>query len=156
MFFFSDWRVGQIRPPGQIWAISVVRNIFEKIGKGVKSGQKVFTACRRGLKVCGREINISRLVIDQLRWEAVDRHDLTPPTHFLRISNFRFQGSFHCITCVVGESASTLIAQNYTYFVPYMGQYFLPGGLIWSTLQSEKKKTFWGQKKRLIPYFQAP
>ena len=31
----------------------------------------------------------------------------------------------------------------------------LPGGLIWPTLQSEKK-TFGGQKKRLIPYFQAP
>ena len=122
--FFSDWRVDRIRPPGKIWAISVVRNIFEKIRKGVKSGQKVFTACRRGLKVCGREINMTRLVIDQLRWEAVDRHDWTQPTHFMRISNFRFQGSFHCITCVGGESASTWIAQNYTYFVLYMGQYF--------------------------------
>ena len=30
-----------------------------------------------------------------------------------------------------------------------------PGGLIQPTLQSEKK-TFGGQKKRLIPYFQAP
>ena len=123
--FFSDWRVGRKRPPGKIWAISVVRNIFEKNLKSVKSGQKVFTACRRGLKVCGREIGMSRSVIDQLRWEGVDRHDLTPPTHFMRVLNFTFLGSFHCITCVGGESASTWVAQNYPYNVPYMGRYFL-------------------------------
>ena len=98
--FFSDWRVGRKRPSSEIWAISVVRNIFEKNPKGVKSGQKVFTACRRGLKVCGREIGMSRSLIDQLRWEGVDRHDLTQPTHFMRVLNFKFLGSFHCITCV--------------------------------------------------------
>ena len=38
---------------------------------------------------------------------------------------------------------NTKIAQN------------LPGGLIWPTLQSEKK-IFGGQKKSGIPYFQAP
>ena len=65
----------------------MVRNIFEKILKGAKSGQKVFTVCRRGLEVCGRENAISRLVIDQLRWHAVDRYDLTPPTHFMKVLN---------------------------------------------------------------------
>ena len=29
--FFSDWKVGRKRSSGEIWAISVVRNIFEKI-----------------------------------------------------------------------------------------------------------------------------
>ena len=122
--FFSDWRVGRKRPSCEIWAISVVRNIFEKIRKGAKLGQKVFTACRRGLEVCGREIYMSQLVIDQLRWHAVDRHDLTPPTQFMKVWNFHFQGSFHHITCVGGESASTWIAQNYTHFMPFMKKYF--------------------------------
>ena len=31
----------------------------------VENGQKVFTACRRGLKVCGWKISMSRLIIDQ-------------------------------------------------------------------------------------------
>ena len=86
--------------------------------------EKVFTACRRGLEVCGREISMSRLVIRQLRWEAVDRHDLTPPTQFMTVFNFYFLGSFHRIKCVGGESANTWIAQNYLLFVPYMARYF--------------------------------
>ena len=59
--FFSDWRVSWFRHPGKIWAISVLRNIFEKNRKGAKSGQKVFTACRRGLKVCEQEIRPRKL-----------------------------------------------------------------------------------------------
>ena len=56
----------------------------------VENGQKVFTACRRGLEVCGRKISMSRLLIHQLRWEAVNRHDLTPPTQFMKVLNFHF------------------------------------------------------------------
>ena len=56
----------------------------------VENGQKVFTACRRRLEVCGREISMSRLLIHQLRWEAVDWHDLTPPTQFIKVLNFHF------------------------------------------------------------------
>ena len=93
--------------------------------KGAKSRQKVFTACRRGLDVCGREIGISRLVIAQLRWLRVDRHDLTPPTHFMKVSNFNFQGSFYRITCVGGKSASTWVGRNYLYIMPYMERHFL-------------------------------
>ena len=85
--------------------------------------EKVFTACRRGLEVCGREISMSRLVICQLRWEAVDRHDLTPPTQFMTVLNFYFLGSFHRIECVGCESATTWVAQNYLLFVPYKGGY---------------------------------
>ena len=123
--FFLRLKVGQNRPSGKIWAISVVRNIFEKIRKGAKLGQKVFTACRRGLEVCGREIDMSQLVIDQLRWHAVDRHDLTPPTQFMKVWNFHFQGSFHHITCVGGESASTWVAQNYPKSPFLTARYFL-------------------------------
>ena len=59
--------------------------------------------------MCGREIGMSRSVVNQLRREAVDRHDLTPPTHFMRVLNFKFQGSFHDITCVGDESVSTRV-----------------------------------------------
>ena len=97
---------------------------MKKNPKGVKSGLKVFTACRRGLKVCGWKIGMSQLVVDQLSWEAVYRHDLTPPTQFITVFNFYFLGSFHRIKCVGGESANTWIAQNYLLYVPYMARYF--------------------------------
>ena len=84
--------------------------------------EKVFTACRRGLEVYGREISMSRLVIRQLRWEAVDRLDLTPPTQFMTVLNFYFLGSFHRIECVGCESATTWVAQNYLLFVHYMAR----------------------------------
>ena len=103
--FFSDGRVDQIRPSGKIWAISVVRNIFEKIRKGPKSSKKFGAACRRGLEVCGCEIDLSQSVIDQLRWHLVDPGDKTQPTHFMRVTNSNFQGSWRRITCVGGESA---------------------------------------------------
>ena len=61
------------------------------------------------IKVCGREIGMNQLFI-----LLIDRHDLTQPTHFKRVLNFKCQGSFHCITCVGGDSASTLVAQNFT------------------------------------------
>ena len=73
--------------------------------------------------MCGREIDMSQLVIDQLRWHAVHRPDLTPPTQFIMVLNFYFLGSFHRIKCVGGESANTWIAQNYLLFVPYMARY---------------------------------
>ena len=39
----------------------------EKVKLQVENSQKVFTACRLGFKVCGRYIDMSRLIINQLR-----------------------------------------------------------------------------------------
>ena len=62
------------------------------------------------MEVCGWEIGFSRSVIDQLRWHPLDPGDKTPPTHFMRVANSNFQGSWRRITCVGGESASTWAA----------------------------------------------
>ena len=61
------------------------RNLRKKNSKNDQKCTPLFTACRRGLKVCVQEIGMKRLVIDQLRWHAVDRHDSTPPTEFTKI-----------------------------------------------------------------------
>ena len=50
-----------------------------------ENGQKVFTACRRRFEVCGRAIGMDRLIIDQLRWHAVDQHALTSPAHHMPV-----------------------------------------------------------------------
>ena len=57
----------------------------------------------------GKLVRVDQFGIDQVRWEAVDRHDLTPPTHFMKVLNFKFLGSFHSITCVGGEPGGRLL-----------------------------------------------
>ena len=67
--FFLDCRDDQIRLWDKFWAISVFYHIFEKIRKGAKSGQKVCTACKPGLKFFKKRSRISMsLKICQRAW----------------------------------------------------------------------------------------
>ena len=101
--FFSDWRVGWIRPPGEIWAISVVGNIFEKIHK-----------------------------VDNR-----STHTNFPPTHFQPTprGGENFLARFYTFMNFSKMFLTTEIAR------------ISPRGLIWPTLQSEKKN-IWGSVKK--------
>ena len=50
---------------------------------------------------------MSRLIIDQFTEHALERHDLTPTTNFMRDLNLNIQDNFRCIRFVDGESVST-------------------------------------------------
>ena len=77
------------------------------------------------MAVCGWEIGSSRSAIDQLRWHLVDPGDKTLPTHFMKVTNFKFHSSFHRSRCVGGDLAITWVAKNDLLIISDIAQYLL-------------------------------